>query len=539
MRALGPVRAAASAVVPSHAPEAVPSGAVDNPEPNTSRYRNDVWVCGHVLFPGAATARVEVTVDGGPPMRAPLHRVAAVCDFELLIPPSALPDGAGEVTLSVTAMSTAGESIELGTPTLRLLPPQRGTEQDDVLATELRERVVTAGAGRQSGDRLIAFAQGVVHNGAPEQLLGLATRLSAGGAPVTTVAEMERSLQDRFEAAGTPVQMSTPVSLTSPAHYESRLAELASWVARQAPRGIVVQGIDSFPAVDLASRLEIPCVWLLHETVDPTVWWITHALAGPEFEYARDRASTALHGATATVFPSAAIRALYAPFIEPGRAHVVPNGVDTAAIMRFRAGFEVKAARAALGITADTTVIFSPGRISPRSNKIELLQGLAEVGDRRGNVCLVLPSPGDLASEETTVLRDYAARAGLGDVIRILPAAGGYHWYAMADLVVVDAEAGDVPLFPLEAMAFENVVLASRVGGIDETIEHGTHGWLWDQNDLDGLIAAFASALSMSPNERREMGAEAAARIAERHRASDSDAALLRLLSRAPMLPDP
>jgi glycosyltransferase involved in cell wall biosynthesis len=350
---------------------------------------------------------------------------------------------------------------------------------------------------------------------------------------------MERSLQDRFEAAGTPVQMSTPVPLASPAHYESRLAELASWVASQAPRGIVVQGIDSFPAVDLAARLEIPCVWLLHETVDPTVWWIRHALAGPEYEYARDRAATALHGATASVFPSAATRAVYAPFVDPSRAYVVPTGVDTEAIARFRTGFDVESARAALGLRTDTTVIFSPGRSSWRSNKIQLLQSLAELGERRGDLCLVVASPPDLAGEEATLLKEYAARVGLGDVTRILPAAGGYHWYAMADVVVVDAEAGDVPLFALEAMAFENVVMASRIGGIEETIDHGTHGWLWDQNDLDGLIAAFGSTLSMSAGERRDMGAKAAARIAERHRASDSDEALLRLLSRAPMLPDP
>ena len=54
-------------------------------------------------------------------------------------------------------------------------------------------------------------------------------------------------------------------------------------------------------------------------------------------------------------------------------------------------------------------------------------------------------------------------------------------------------------LAALEAMACEVPVVASRVGGLPEVIEHGVSGFLHPLDDLDGMAA---SAVALLPDER-------------------------------------
>jgi glycosyltransferase involved in cell wall biosynthesis len=565
-------RAAATRIVhrlraARHAPEPQPApsppleirASLDSPADGALLNRKDVWVWGRILFPRAATARVLVALNGAPGVRARLglpradvaadpelahgHRDAPVAGFELLVPPNSLPGDADEVEIAVTAMATDGSSVDLPARRVRLESPQRGTDQDDARAHELRDRVLTAGhtgsAIAPDTGRLLAFSHALDRESAREQLLGLLGTLGERGVPTAVAAAMDRSLHDRFEAVGAKVHMTSAVPLQTPELYESRLAELAAWLTAQAPRGIVAQGIDSFPLVDLAERLAIPNVWFLYEAADLEVSWIRRGLAGPEYEYARDRAARALRQAGALIFPSEPTRAFYEPYCDRGRSFVVPAAVDSEAIARFRADFDRDAARDALGIDPSATVLFCPGRIVQAGWKIVVLQALAELRERHPEAYLVLPGANDEAREQVGLFRDYAAGAGLADAVRILPASGGYYWYGMADVVVVDTDPQDVPSAALEAMAFEDLVVASKLGGLEETVEHGVNGWLWEPNDLGQLIDLLDAALSATREERQAIGARAAARVRERHEPGARADAVERTLAAAPMLPSP
>ncbi len=56
----------------------------------------------------------------------------------------------------------------------------------------------------------------------------------------------------------------------------------------------------------------------------------------------------------------------------------------------------------------------------------------------------------------------------------------------------------------LTAIAFDRAVVASDVGGIAETIQHGVHGWLVSPGDVGSLSAALERALQ-DPEQRRVM----------------------------------
>ena len=69
---------------------------------------------------------------------------------------------------------------------------------------------------------------------------------------------------------------------------------------------------------------------------------------------------------------------------------------------------------------------------------------------------------------------------------------------SIADLFLLPSAQESFGLAALEAMACEVPVVASRVGGLHEVIDHGTTGFLHDVDDLDGMAGSGVALLSDS-----------------------------------------
>lgn len=131
-----------------------------------------------------------------------------------------------------------------------------------------------------------------------------------------------------------------------------------------------------------------------------------------------------------------------------------------------------------LGIDDDATVLLSASRLSWEKGILEMLPHILTLLDAHSDMHLIVAGDGD----ERESLETAVAAAGRGSQVTVL----GHH-DAIADLLV----ASDVLLFsstvpetgPLivkEAMAAGVPVVASRVGGLSEFIEHETTGFLVD-----------------------------------------------------------
>jgi len=106
---------------------------------------------------------------------------------------------------------------------------------------------------------------------------------------------------------------------------------------------------------------------------------------------------------------------------------------------------------------------------------------------------------------------------------RSLGVADDVQFLGEQDQVVPLLSAADVMLLPsaqesfglaaLEGMACEVPVIASRVGGLPELIEHGVTGFLHDLDDLDGMAGSALKLLSDDAFHRR--ASEAARRVAQ------------------------
>ena len=86
---------------------------------------------------------------------------------------------------------------------------------------------------------------------------------------------------------------------------------------------------------------------------------------------------------------------------------------------------------------------------------------------------------------------------------------------SVADLLLLPSERESFGLAALEAMACQVPVVASRVGGLPEVIEHGVTGFLHPPDDLDAM-AASAVALLRDPVRHQAVSEAALAAVLQR-----------------------
>jgi glycosyltransferase involved in cell wall biosynthesis len=79
---------------------------------------------------------------------------------------------------------------------------------------------------------------------------------------------------------------------------------------------------------------------------------------------------------------------------------------------------------------------------------------------------------------------------------------------ASCDVFVLPSRDEALPISLLEAMAFGKAVIAARVGGVPEVIEHDRNGLLVENEDAAGLAASIEKLYFDRPF-LRELGAEA------------------------------
>ncbi len=78
-------------------------------------------------------------------------------------------------------------------------------------------------------------------------------------------------------------------------------------------------------------------------------------------------------------------------------------------------------------------------------------------------------------------------------------------FYQQADVCVLTSDFEGTPNVLLEAMASGLPVVATKVGGVPEVVQHGTTGFVVEREDLDGLARSLARLIN-NVQQRIEMG---------------------------------
>jgi colanic acid/amylovoran biosynthesis glycosyltransferase len=142
-----------------------------------------------------------------------------------------------------------------------------------------------------------------------------------------------------------------------------------------------------------------------------------------------------------------------------------------------------------------------------------LLYALADLRERGLDVEVTMIGHGPKHDD----LRRMAAELGVSDRVTLTGAIGqdeirGY--YRRADVFCLPSFAEGVPVVLMEAMAMELPVIATRVMGVPELVDHGVSGLVVPPARED-LLADAIEALLRDPERRREMGRAGRTKVAD------------------------
>lgn len=184
----------------------------------------------------------------------------------------------------------------------------------------------------------------------------------------------------------------------------------------------------------------------------------------------------------------AARSAMGARGIAPERVTVVPSGVSVDHFARA----DRAAARADLSIPEDQPVVSIVGSLHSRKGHAVLFEALAALRAQGHDVLCLAAGEGP----EHEALDAQARSLGLGDRVRLLGHIEDVlPVLAAADVVAQPSLAEGLGVAAVEGMASGRPVVASRVGGLMETIRHDVEGLLVPLGDAGALADALGACL--------------------------------------------
>jgi glycosyltransferase involved in cell wall biosynthesis len=189
--------------------------------------------------------------------------------------------------------------------------------------------------------------------------------------------------------------------------------------------------------------------------------------------------------------------------VPAARITVIPNGVPASDFHPPTAD-QRRAARATLAIGCEERVAIYIGHLSAEK-RVDLAICAAAAA---GNVSLVVAGEGP----EMSRLRSVAA--ALDAPVRFLGRVEHPHTVlASGDVLVLPSATEGQPAVAIEAGLSGLPVIATRVGGLPEVVQHGRTGLLVNPGDVDELVGAIRAALKTGPDMGKAARAHCLARF--------------------------
>jgi starch synthase len=216
---------------------------------------------------------------------------------------------------------------------------------------------------------------------------------------------------------------------------------------------------------------------------------------------------TAYEAAAAVIAVSAAMRddvIRSYPALDPGRVHVVHNGIDTADWSPIVDPDRVRE----LGVDPDRPSVVFVGRITRQKGLPLFLRACAALPpDVQIVLCAGAPDTPEIEAEVEALAGSLAHdRTGVVWIREMLPRRDVVTLLTAATVFACPSIYEPLGIVNLEAMACETAVVATATGGIPEVVVHGETGLLVPIEqaddgtgtplDPDGYVAAFADALT-------------------------------------------
>lgn len=514
-------------------PPQLPAAQIDEPKAGDLLERGFVHLAGWALTPDGPVDRIDVTVDGEPFSRARLGvtrrdlpetfvmPAAKLGGFQCALDLTGLPAEATEVTIGGRVTARGGETFELPARTWRLAPRDEVIDPDPERSALLRERAAAWAAtpapdceGAAPEDpKILAITHNIALGGGQLVMLELLRRFAGEHAMTgAVVAPRDGATRADLEAAGYAVHIGGEYPVRDIETYEARMAELVAWAAPQDFDLVLVNTMLAFPGGDLAARLGLPAVWIVHESYGLEGYWATFEKDGLH-PYVRERGAESFRNAAAIIFEVDATRELFRDAAGDAPVITLPYGIDLAGHDREIDRLDRDEVRARLGYRPDEFVVLCLGTLEPRKGQIQLADAFSRISAGHPRARLVMVGALDNGYDQE--VRDAVELLGIGDRVDVHPVTPGIaEHYVASDVLVCASDIESLPRTVLEAMAFRLPVLATDVFGLPEVIADGHTGWIVESRDTGALAAGLERAIATGPEERRRI-AEAARELVE------------------------
>lgn len=186
--------------------------------------------------------------------------------------------------------------------------------------------------------------------------------------------------------------------------------------------------------------------------------------------------------------------------------HVIYNGINVVLVIneiksKYKGIIEKKSENA--------FIICSIGRLSPEKRTHDLIQAIKILSDKEYELFLVIIGDGELYDD----LVNYADTLNVsGKVLFTGYQKHAYKYMGLCNAFVICSSTEGLPITLLEAIRAQIPVVATKVGGIPEIIEHEKHGLLTEPGDIYGLSMAIEKLIN-SPNICKNLAANAHERL--------------------------
>jgi starch synthase len=188
------------------------------------------------------------------------------------------------------------------------------------------------------------------------------------------------------------------------------------------------------------------------------------------------------------------------PTLDPGRVHVIRNGVDADVWYPTGPAEAGGSLLAELGVDRSRPIVAFVGRITRQKGVAHLVAAAHHFSPGVQLIlCAGAPDTPELAEEVRGAVAELArARAGVFWVREMLPTSDLREILSAADVFVCPSVYEPLGIVNLEAMACGTAVVASDVGGIPEVVADGVTGSLvhYDPDDACGYQAGLAGAVN-------------------------------------------
>ena len=178
-------------------------------------------------------------------------------------------------------------------------------------------------------------------------------------------------------------------------------------------------------------------------------------------------------------------------YVGNAKIHCILNGVDLDGV---QARGKQHVLQKDFGIPENDTVIGIVGRLTPIKGHQTFLKSAARlVQQGSDNVRFLIVGEGPLEG----YLRDLAVSLGIAEkVIFVGHRDDVYDVIETIDIFVLPSYHEGIPMVLLEAMALKRAIIASRVGGIPEVVDHGVNGLLVSAGSEEELSEACKLLIS-------------------------------------------